>query len=355
MMKVPFMYKYQPKCLDDCKMDENMRVLNKTLLSIDSLNILLVGNSGSGKTTLINVLIREYYESKIKMNNHGIGNSSISSSSISSSSGSSISDTSTSTSKNLLYNDNILYINSLKEQGITYYRNEMKTFCQTTSTIPGKKKIIVLDDIDCINDQSQQVFRNFIDKYSHNVHFLASCSNTQNVVDTIQSRMTILKVKPLSRDNLKQILHKICDCEKINITKSAEEIILSISNNSVRILINYLEKCKLLDVEITDDLVDSICTNISFKNLKEYTEICKYKKNRVDATQMIYNLYDKGYSVMDILDNYFLYVKTCDIVSEDEKYKIIRLLCKYITVFHNIHEDEIELALFTNNLIRLFV
>ena len=33
-----------------------------------------------------------------------------------------------------------------------------------------------------------------------------------------------------------------------------------------------------------------------------------------------------------------------------QKYKIIAILCKYITVFHNIHEDEIELALFTNNL-----
>jgi hypothetical protein len=59
--------------------------------------------------------------------------------------------------------------------------------------------------------------------------------------------------------------------------------------------------------------------------------------------------------VMDILDNYFLYVKTSDILTEDEKYLIIPLLCKYITVFHNIHEDEIELALFTNNLIDIFV
>jgi len=29
------------------------------------------------------------------------------------------------------------------------------------------------------------------------------------------------------------------------------------------------------------------------------------------------------------------------------------LLCKYISIFHNIHEDEIELALFTNNLFQL--
>jgi hypothetical protein len=57
---------------------------------------------------------------------------------------------------------------------------------------------------------------------------------------------------------------------------------------------------------------------------------------------------------MDILDNYFLFVKTTTLLTENEKYKIIPYLCKYITIFHNIHEDEIELALFTNNLIALF-
>ena len=61
--------------------------------------------------------------------------------------------------------DNVLYINSLKEQGINYYRNDVKTFCQTCSSVKGKKKFIVLDDIDLINEQSQQVFRNYIDKY----------------------------------------------------------------------------------------------------------------------------------------------------------------------------------------------
>ena len=64
-------------------------------------------------------------------------------------------------------------------------------------------------------------------------------------------------------------------------------------------------------------------------------------------------MYDKGYSVMDILDNYFLFVKNTDIISEDEKYEVIPIICKYITVFHNIHEDEIELALFTNNLSKI--
>ena len=56
---------------------------------------------------------------------------------------------------------------------------------------------------------------------------------------------------------------------------------------------------------------------------------------------------------MDILDNYFLFLKSTNILSENEKYLIIKLTCKYITIFYNIHEDEIELSLFTNNLIKI--
>ena len=57
---------------------------------------------------------------------------------------------------------------------------------------------------------------------------------------------------------------------------------------------------------------------------------------------------------MDILDNYFLFIKTTSELDENEKYSIIPIICKYITIFHDIHEDEIELALFTNNIISIF-
>jgi hypothetical protein len=59
--------------------------------------------------------------------------------------------------------------------------------------------------------------------------------------------------------------------------------------------------------------------------------------------------------VMDILDNYFIFIKITAHLTEEQKYSIIPFICKYITVFHNIHEDEIELALFSNNLHKILV
>ena len=316
-MELPLIYKYQPQLLNQFEMNEELLNIIKTLINMNTLNILFIGDSGVGKTSLINAIIREYYDGHLK-------------------------------------EENVLSINSLKEQGISYYRNEVKTFCQTSSLISGKKKILILDDLDIINEQSQQVFRNCIDKYSHNVHFIASCSNPQKVIDSLQSRMTIIKLHPLELENLSKIVKKICILEQITLSPEADKFILSISNNSVRIVINYLEKCKLLNSDINVELADAVCTNIAFQDFVHYTTLCKTQKDIRQAIGLIYKLFDRGYSVMDILDNYFLFVKTTDMLTEDEKYKIIPYICKYITIFHNIHEDEIELALFTNNLVDIF-
>ena len=56
---------------------------------------------------------------------------------------------------------------------------------------------------------------------------------------------------------------------------------------------------------------------------------------------------------MDILDSYFTFIKITHILDEDIKYKIIKLILKYIALFHTLHENEIELALFTNELLKL--
>jgi replication factor C subunit 2/4 len=211
----------------------------------------------------------------------------------------------------------------------------------------------VLDDLDIINEQSQQVFRNCIDKYSHTVHFIGSCTNTQKVIDSLQSRMTIMKVKMVPREGMLKIIRHICAQEAINISPDAEEFIVSISNSSVRTIVNYLEKFKLLDLPVTFPLACSVCTNISFQDFITYTTLL-IDQNRPKAIEFIYSLFDRGYSVMDILDNYFMFIKFTDLLSEQQKFNIIPYICKYITIFHNVHEDEIELALFTNEIFALF-
>ena len=86
-----FIHKYQPLYFNDFDNDNEVIKMIKTLILIDKLNILFIGDIASGKTTLLNALIREYYVDYTPKE----------------------------------YEENVLYINSLKEQGINYYRTDV--------------------------------------------------------------------------------------------------------------------------------------------------------------------------------------------------------------------------------------
>ena len=316
-MDLPFLKKYQPKKYKDFIIEKEYISLLVTLIHMNAINILFIGGPGTGKTSLLEATIREYYNlDEIPKNN-------------------------------------VLYINNLHEQGISYYRTEVKTFCQTSSNIPQKKKFIILDDIDNITEQSQQVFRNCIDKYSHRVHFIASCSNIQKTIESIQSRCMLVKLKPNKPSLMCKIIHKITEKENIDITPDAEDFIVNICNNSIRLIINYLEKFSLLDKKINLDIAKKICTNISYCDFEKYTEYWYINKNIALASKVIYNIFEKGYSVMDILDSYFQFIKISTLLTEQKKYQVIKYICKYISLFHTLHEHEIELLFFTQELIEL--
>lgn len=309
-----FIIKYRPYFVDDFCIDDNLKSVLKTLLEIDNLNLLFIGSPSSGKTSLLYALIREYY----KLGKH-----------------------------DSLPENNILFINNLKEQGIQYFRNEMKTFCQSHSVIYGKKKLVIIDDIDSINEQSQQVFRNYIDKYKHNIHFISVCTNIQKVIESIQSRIHIIKLNQPTKEQINLVMNTIIEKEGLSIDADSKAYLLTISNGSIRLLINYLEKIFILNCPINLELCKKICSIISFQYFETYIDHLK-NGHLTDAIDVLYAIHDYGYSVIDILDYFFTFIKNTAILKEDMKYRIIPLLCKYITVFHNVHEDCIELALFTN-------
>ena len=86
-----FISKYKPYYIDNFKGNESLISVIKSLIHIDDINILVTGPSNSGKTSLLYAIIREYYN----------------------------------LNKNQTFpENNIMFINSLKEQGINYYRNE---------------------------------------------------------------------------------------------------------------------------------------------------------------------------------------------------------------------------------------
>ncbi len=319
-MKTPYIVKFQPKDLDGFQTSRDLKDFVNASIMTHDLNLLLIGDPGTGKTSLLNIIISLYFGDAIE-DKH-------------------------------IYETHILFINSLREQGISFYRSEVRTFCQTQSVIPNKKKIVILDDVDFINEQSQQVFRSCMDKYGANVNFLISCINTQKVIESLQSRTTLVRLPVLTNDQLHLIGSNIVRSEGINIDSDAYDYLIKISNSSVRPVTNYLEKMKILNERITMALVHEICSNINYRFFEEFIKNCKDGDVR-KASDILYTLSDRGFSVMDILDSLTQYIKRDESMTELSKYTLMPTICKYISIFHEIHEDDIELILLTRDIVKI--
>lgn len=321
-MESLFINKYKPKNIEDLTYDDDFKKLIHELIINETLNIIICGDSSSGKTTLIKLIINKYFDGIHKENE---------------------------------ISNNIMFIHETKDQGIHYFRNELHLFCKTCSIINNKKKIVVLDDFDLINEQSQQVFRNLLDVYYNKVIFLMSCCNIHRIINSIQSRQLIINIPYSTNEKILNFCNKIISNEKINISNELLHHIISVSNNSIIRIINYLQKCYLIGVDLTLEDSSNILTHVNFKTLDDYFINLK-NKNINHSIEIIKSLINKGYSVIDILDSFQIYLKDSNYktLEEKEKYLITFYICKYISIFYDIHENDIELIFFTNNVYNIF-
>tara|TARA_Y100000389_G_scaffold203242_2_gene251029 strand:- start:3 stop:1001 length:999 start_codon:yes stop_codon:yes gene_type:complete len=315
---------YKPTKFEDFNIsDSNLKIL-KIFIENNKLNFIINGDTSTGKTSLINVIINKYYN----LDNY------------------------TEKDKKNIIDNNILTINILKDQGIQYYRNDVKNFCNSCSIIKDKKKILIIDSIDNINEQNQYVFKNYIEKYS-NVNYIISCNDINKIYESLLHKLEIIKLKPTNYDFLYKLYFKINENMKINLNKSEYDYLIHISENSIPCLINNMEKINLLNIKNVENKMEILknCSSIiSENNFKIYINLCTNNKVK-EAYECIKDIYNDKYSVIDILDNLITYIKLSYDLDKEIKYKLLQILIKHIDIFYNHNEDSIELLFITKNII----
>lgn len=311
--------KYKPYSIDQFMLPESLKLTMNNMMKIDEISIILHGAHGAGKTAIANCILQEYFAT-VDAN---------------------------------IVKDNVLFVSGFNDQGINFYRNEMKVFCQSQCTVRNKKKMVVFDDIDHIGDQNQHIFRHYIDNYRNKIGFIMTSTQLHKVIDSIQSRLMVIYLPKPPKEKVLEKCIEIARAENITIAPSTIQSLIPITNNTISYLLNYLEKIRLMNSDMNETNIKHFLTHIDMNLFDTYFDHIQNEKF-YDAVHILYHLHDTGFSVIDILHTLINYLKTTTQLEDVEKYKIIPLVCKYITVFYDIHEDPINLTFITNNIMNIF-
>ena len=104
-------------------------------------------------------------------------------------------------------------------------------------------------------------------------------------------------------------------------------------------------------LENKKNCIKNLDCNIILYEFNNYFELCRKKKYK-NACNIILNIINNGFSIIDILENLMIYLKTYDTdLKQEEIFEIIKIILKYINIFYNLHEDDIEIYFFTKNII----
>jgi|UniRef100_A0A6C0CD74 DNA polymerase III delta prime subunit len=312
--------KYKPKNITDCYFDLNTKTILENFIDNNNYNFIVQGDSGCGKSSVINILINNYYKSNA-----------------------------------FLINTNVCYITILKDQGVNFYKNDIKLFINNY-TNNGYKKFIVIEDVELFSEAIQLNFVELIKNYKSNIYFLLSTSNVLKINLTLYEMLDIIEFKKIDEAFLHTILNNILTSENLLIDDTIKKYIINLSNNSINNLINNIEKLKLLynNFNCLEDLIQlDIVSDIIINDFDILVDKCTNYTIK-EAMDYILNLIDKGYSIIDILENFLYYIKYNNTsICEENKFLIIKNIIKYINNYFTIEEDNIEIIFFVNNLYKI--
>ena len=259
-----FVEKYRPKDFHEVKGQEKIVERVKAFIETKNMpHLLFSGPAGIGKTTLSLIIGNKLF---------GEDKSSL-----------------------------FLELNASDERGIDVVRNKVKDFARTRAIKDVPFKVIYLDECDSLTKDAQQALRRTMETYSNTCRFILSCNYSSKIIDPIQSRCTVFRFKPLTFENMKEIIHEISEKEGLQVTEDAGEALYEISNGDVRKLENTLQSCSVVAKEITKDLVYEVASAARPKEVKEVLDL-SVKGFFADArTLLLKTMLNHGLSGVDII------------------------------------------------------
>ena len=270
----------------------------------NGMNLLFIGSNNTFKSRIITLLVEEFYKKK-KIN---------------------------------VFKHLVMNIDCFMDITFSNSINEIKTFCKTNTVHP---KIVVIDNFDIINESNQQYLKKWMDTCK-NTFFIFGCENTNKINEIIQTRITPIYIEDLDVDNYRELIETISKKENIIIENVND--LLKYKNMNIYFIYNLFYKLKLLKQNYVKDIIPYI-------KLIDYTQFDNYFElihtDLKGSIKILFDLYDKGYSLIDIYHFMYEYIK---VTNNSNKYNIIEKLCHYIQYVYDGYDNKIMLMFFTNDI-----
>ena len=213
--------KYRPKSFSEIKGQE--KIVERVKAFVESKNLphlMFSGPAGVGKTTLSLVVAKEMFGDD--------------------------------------WQHNFLELNASDERGIDVVRNKVKDFARTKSIKDVPFKIIYLDECDSLTTEAQQALRRTMENYAQTCRFILSCNYSSKIIDPIQSRCTVFRFKPLSLEEISEIVEDISKKEDLEIAEGVLESLYEVAGGDARKVENILQSCSIVNKKISEDLIYDI-------------------------------------------------------------------------------------------------
>lgn len=234
--------KYRPKNIDELAIsDEICKFLNNCIEKKDFPHLLFYGHWGTGKNSIINVL-----QNSIEFIT--------------------------------------LDINASEENGIDIIREKVSNFVNSTG-FSNKMKVVVFNEADRLSIQAQDALKEIMEKKSMRTRFIFTTNFFSKISNAIKDRCVCYELRPPINAVAKRVIH-ILKSENINFDKEFVVELLKRKNNSLRFVINSLQKYSSIYDKLTlnillndndniNDLFDDLFMLAKDKKLKEISERIK--------------------------------------------------------------------------------
>ncbi len=261
---LPWTEKYRPKSLDEVVGHKDIvQVLKEFVKKKAMPNMLFAGPPGVGKTTCAIAMAHELYGDELA--------------------------------------GNFLELNASDERGIDVVRGKIKDFARTLTMGGVPFKIIFLDEADALTADAQHALRRTMELYSNVTRFILSCNYSSKIIEPLQSRTTVLRFAPLSKEDVFAMLSRIAEKEGLHIDDEAYEALYYVSEGDMRKAINTLQGCSMRSKHITKDLVFKTTSRAEPEKVKHMMELA-IKGEFLKAREILDELFVKhGMSGEDIV------------------------------------------------------